>query len=74
MLSNQPQILEVGSTSDTHFSLMATHKIPCTHLRKNKILAGSFKQVAGETGLAPPDLIPSKSALPVGFGQIYTYG
>jgi hypothetical protein len=52
---------------------MATHQIPCTNLRKNKILAGSFKQVAGETGLAPLDLIPSKSALPVSFGQIYTY-
>jgi hypothetical protein len=75
MLSSQPQILEVGSTpSDTHFSSMATHQIPCTNLRlKNKILADSFKQVAGETGLAPPDLIPSKSALPVSFGQIYIY-
>jgi hypothetical protein len=59
--------------SDTHFSSMATHQIPCTNLRKNKILAGSFKQVAGETGLALPDLIPSKSALPIGFGQIYIY-
>jgi hypothetical protein len=28
------------------------------------MLAGSFKQVAGETDLAPPDLIPSKNALP----------
>jgi hypothetical protein len=31
------------------------------------MLAGSFKQVAGETDLAPSDLIPSKNALPVGF-------
>jgi hypothetical protein len=53
--------------SDAHFSLRATHQIPCTNLRKNKMLAGSFKHVAGETDLAPPDLIPSKNALPVGF-------
>jgi hypothetical protein len=52
---------------------MATQQIPCTNLRKNEILAGSFKQVAGETSQAPPDLIPSKVALPVSFGQIYTY-
>jgi hypothetical protein len=43
--------------SDTHFSSMAIHQIPCINFRKNKILAGNFKQVAGETGLARPDLI-----------------
>jgi hypothetical protein len=69
MLSNQPKILGVGSTpSDTYFSSRAIHQIPCTTLRKNKILAGIFKQVAGETNLVPPDLIPSKNALPLGFG------
>jgi hypothetical protein len=71
MLSNQPQKFGVGSSpSDTHFSSTATHQIPCTNRRKNEILGGSFKQVAGETDLASPDLIPSKSTLPVGFGQI----
>lgn len=29
------------------------------------MLVGSFKQVAGGADLAPPDLIPSKNALPV---------
>jgi hypothetical protein len=67
-LFNQPQILGMSSTlSDTHFSLRATHQIPCRNRRKNKILAGSFNQVAGETNLAHPNLIPSKNALPIGF-------
>jgi hypothetical protein len=74
MLSNQPQILEVGSTPLIHIF----HRWPRTrflaNLRKNKILAGSFKQLAGETGLASPNLSPSKSALPISIGQIYTYG
>jgi hypothetical protein len=43
---------------------MATHQIPCTKFSKNKVLGGSFKLVAGETDLAPPTLIPSKSAYP----------
>jgi hypothetical protein len=51
--------------SDTHSSSRATHQIPYMNLRKIKMLAGSLKQVAGETDLAPPDLIPSKNALPV---------
>jgi hypothetical protein len=31
---------------------------------------GSFQLVGRKKGLAAPNLIPSKSALPVGFGQI----
>jgi hypothetical protein len=58
----------VGFTpSETHSSSKATRQIPWTNLRKNKILVGSFKQVGGGADLAPPDLIPSKNALPVGF-------
>jgi hypothetical protein len=61
----------VGSTpSDTHSVLSPPPQITCINLRKSKILAGSFKQVAGVTDLAPPGLNPSKTALPVGFGQI----
>jgi hypothetical protein len=65
-----PKKFGVCSTPNkTQFSLMATHHIPCTNLRKNKVLEGSF-QVAREKGLATRNLIPSKSALPIGFGQI----
>jgi hypothetical protein len=47
------------------FFIRATHQIPCTNIRKNKMLAGSFKQVAGETDLAPPpQKMPCLSVLP----------
>jgi hypothetical protein len=43
------------------FRIEPTSQIACINLRKNKILVGSFKQVAGVTDL---DLNPSKAALP----------
>jgi hypothetical protein len=49
---------------------MATQQFPSTTLRKKKIRADSFHEVAGDKGLATPNLMASKSALPVDFGQI----
>jgi hypothetical protein len=71
VIQSTPKFWGVGSTpSDTHSVLSPPPQIACINLRKNKILAGSFNQVAGVTDLPPPDLNPSKTALPIGFGQI----
>jgi hypothetical protein len=43
----------------------------CLNLSKNEILAGSFKQVAGVTDLAPSDLNPSKLPYPSVLAKFY---